>query len=518
MGTRTGSLLAKFAIIFTLFTLIALAMSGVITFIQQTRIYKSQKEESLQEIASYLETVIEKDGEFFGYYTRYLTNHYSEIQIPVDFTSEDIETSRLAFSTKFAELYPSKVLGKDLSFDDLPKELKELFTVYYHEYYLDLFEKARADFNVPFTYVCIPTGEALHMYWMIDVDRVARESDGFMDLCFSGLMPYEKHQCMWQTWETGKRVRGYDYYDNEYGRTYAYYTPLIIQGNKLGVIGVEVEIANVDKAILSNSIRQIFFVGLALIVLVVLLLLYIYRAYISKLEHIKKNIREYTQNKDASVAKSIEGEATGNDEISVLALQVSSMILELENYMKSLLETAKELRDTQQKADAMSELATKDALTGIRNKTAYDAAVQKLEWKMHGEICEFAIAMIDLNYLKRLNDTFGHDKGNIAIKKLCHIVCHIFAHSPVFRIGGDEFVVILTGEDFENRERLCRAFTDKLSELAGQAELDPWEKVSASIGIATYDRAVDETVDNVFKRADKAMYAHKKEMKALREP
>ena len=193
------------------------------------------------------------------------------------------------------------------------------------------------------------------------------------------------------------------------------------------------------------------------------------------------------------------------------------MILELENYIKSLFETSKALRDTQERADAMSELATKDALTGIRNKTSYDQEVKKLEWKMGGdENLQFAIAMIDLNYLKRLNDTFGHDKGNIAIKKLCYIVCHIFEHSPVFRIGGDEFVVILLGEDFERRDTLCSIFNSKLEEIKENTDLEPWEKVSASIGIAVYDKSIDSNVDNVFKRADKEMYQRKKEMKANR--
>ena len=50
---------------------------------------------------------------------------------------------------------------------------------------------------------------------------------------------------------------------------------------------------------------------------------------------------------------------------------------------------------------------------------------------------KLGIAIVDLNFLKKINDTYGHEKGNLAIKKLCFIICHIFQHSPVFRIGGD---------------------------------------------------------------------------------
>ena len=193
------------------------------------------------------------------------------------------------------------------------------------------------------------------------------------------------------------------------------------------------------------------------------------------------------------------------------------MILELENYMKSLVETTNKLGEAQEHADAMRELANKDALTGIRNKTAYDKEIRRIEWEMQVETGkQFGIAMIDLNFLKPINDTYGHEQGNIAIKKLCHMVCSIFDHSPVFRIGGDEFVVILENDDYENVDDLVAQLNEKLKELSTDTTLEPWERISAAIGIARYDPITDNSVANVFKRADKAMYLHKREMKAIR--
>ena len=405
-----------------------------------------------------------------------------------------------------------------MSFDEMPDELNQAYTVYNHEYYLDLFEKARETYDLSYTYMVVPTGEPLHMFYLFDAVRDTRASDGFLNLCDDVYEALERHRCMWEAWETGKSPAGYDYYDNEYGRTYAYYVPLLINGEKMGVIGVEVEIANVNKAILNNSLRQIAMVGAVLVVCVALMLVVIYKNYIAKLSHLQKSVRAYAESKDADITSDIERDATGKDEISVLALQVSAMIMELENYMARLLDTAQALRSTQEKADALNELATKDALTGIRNKTAYDNEVRHLEWKMSSEEgFQFGIAMVDLNFLKRLNDTFGHEQGNIAIQKLCYIICHTFEHSPVFRIGGDEFVVILENNDFANRDVLTAAFNQKLEALAADESLEPWERVSASIGIAVYDSSIDSSVANVFKRADKAMYQRKKEMKAVRE-
>ena len=161
-------------------------------------------------------------------------------------------------------------------------------------------------------------------------------------------------------------------------------------------------------------------------------------------------------------------------------------------------------------------MANKDALTGIRNRAAYEKEMQRLEWELADGETDFAIAMIDLNFLKRINDTYGHEQGNYAIKKLCYIVCHVFEHSPVFRTGGDEFVVILKNEDFKNRDKLTEEFYSQLELLGGDESLEPWEKISAAIGVAVYDKEYDSSVDNVLKRADEIMYACKKDMKAVR--
>ena len=121
---------------------------------------------------------------------------------------------------------------------------------------------------------------------------------------------------------------------------------------------------------------------------------------------------------------------------------------------------------------------------------------------------------MDLNYLKKINDTYGHDKGDIAITKLCRMVCRIFSHSPVFRIGGDEFAVFIIGEDYDNYDRLIADFYFRLDEMAKDESLEPWEKVSAASGTAFYDEKKDADLDSLFKRADHIMYERKKEMKA----
>jgi len=115
-----------------------------------------------------------------------------------------------------------------------------------------------------------------------------------------------------------------------------------------------------------------------------------------------------------------------------------------------------------------------------------------------------------------INDNYGHDKGDISIRKLCDLVCEIFDHSPVFRIGGDEFVVVLQNNDYENIESLVAQFEQRAAEISADSELNPWERISAAIGYALYDETLDTDADSVLTRADMAMYKCKRAMKQAR--
>ena len=203
-----------------------------------------------------------------------------------------------------------------------------------------------------------------------------------------------------------------------------------------------------------------------------------------------------------------------HDEFSDLAENMRKMESDINNKINELTRINKELVASQEETQRMTELANKDALTGVRNKIAYDEEVRKLNEKISKkEELHFGIAMVDLNYLKSINDDYGHNSGDSALIKLCNIICAIFAHSPVFRVGGDEFVIILRGKDYKNSTKLLKIFNDKIDELNEDEELLPAEKVSAAIGYSKYNAKKDTCVDDVFKRADQAMYIRKREMK-----
>ena len=151
-----------------------------------------------------------------------------------------------------------------------------------------------------------------------------------------------------------------------------------------------------------------------------------------------------------------------------------------------------------------------DALTSVKNKGAFTSAIEALQGQMDAdrEQMAFAIGVFDCDDLKLVNDRYGHDKGDIYLKTACRLICTVFQHSPVFRIGGDEFAVILRNDDYDNRAELVRLFEQRSGEI-NAANAERWKQVRIAMGIAVYDDHVDHSVVDVVHRADKIMYTNK---------
>ncbi|MBR5049900.1 MAG: EAL domain-containing protein [Desulfovibrio sp.] len=155
------------------------------------------------------------------------------------------------------------------------------------------------------------------------------------------------------------------------------------------------------------------------------------------------------------------------------------------------------------------EFANRDALTGVKTKHVFAGAEEQWNSRIaSGERIAFAVVVCDVNGLKTVNDTLGHKAGDQLIKDAAALVCTIFKHSPVYRIGGDEFVAVLSGSDYDDRLDLIRILQEKVEQnvaaggvvlASGMAEFDSWDKCFA----------------DVFNRADQVMYENKKMLKSV---
>ncbi len=219
-------------------------------------------------------------------------------------------------------------------------------------------------------------------------------------------------------------------------------------------------------------------------------------------DHITRPLRELTEAAGQLNAGNYDFELnyTGNDELGILTSAFRRLIRHLKVHIGDL-----------------SNRAYADALTSVRNKGAFDIYVRELEETLFRapDSPRFAVGVFDCDNLKTINDQYGHDKGDIYLQTASALICRVFQHSPVFRIGGDEFAVILQHDDYRNRNALIRLFDAGNAEICASAR-EPWEQTRISMGIAEFNPNTDSCVGDVTRRADKRMYENKRKRKAAR--
>ncbi|MBQ9550058.1 MAG: diguanylate cyclase [Lachnospiraceae bacterium] len=155
-------------------------------------------------------------------------------------------------------------------------------------------------------------------------------------------------------------------------------------------------------------------------------------------------------------------------------------------------------------------LARRDELTGVKNKTAYRELEQAVQTNMDKDMdyLPFAIIVCDTNDLKKINDSEGHVAGDGYIKASAKLLCDIFVHSPVFRVGGDEFVVFLRGNDYLARQELMEKLHNTVRE-----NMKKGSGPVLAAGVSEYIPETDSLVSDIFDRADREMYEDKQFLK-----
>lgn len=285
-------------------------------------------------------------------------------------------------------------------------------------------------------------------------------------------------------------------------------------GNLVCQVGCDVGMDDIVKA------RRIFFMYvLAGAILFTLFVLYcaiklLNRIIIKPMGAITTEMKHFSPSNSKNYEDSgvLNLNIKSNDEIEDIYNEIRSMQIRILDYLQDIVQIRAEKEKVESDIGEMSRKAYQDSLTSVGNKSAYLKKAAELDEKIGKDNFEFAIVMVDVNFLKNINDTHGHTFGDDYLKGCCKKVCHIYKHSPVFRIGGDEFVVILTGEDFEKRNELIAAVRDSFEKSYADSNQKPWMRYSAAVGMAEFS-AGDKSVEEVFKRADQAMYETKVEFK-----
>ncbi len=390
---------------------------------------------------------------------------------------------------------------------------------------LTFMDSIMEDFDIHYLYIVVPViGNG--RYGMINIlsadTAYGRETDPdgyylgyFMDDVYdmSTLELYQK------VMETDEKV----FFKNFSSWGYDYTAAQALKNNageRYAMLCVDIEVYDVQR-----SIRTFTIINIVLIVVLGFLFITIFLIWMNK------NITEPISKLEKSVvsfAKKSHGHTDPeqldyddphihtHNEVESLSEAVIQMSTDIRQYAKHIIDAEGKVADMKSQVSHMDMLAYQDALTHVKNKAWYDKIQERVDGDIAKGKARFGILMADLNNLKRINDNYGHEHGNDYIFGACHIICVIFDHSPVFRIGGDEFVVLLENRDYDNKEKLIEQLKAAYEHTSSDETKEPWERFSAAVGVAIYDANTDKTMNDVFKRADELMYKDKQETKMAR--
>lgn len=165
------------------------------------------------------------------------------------------------------------------------------------------------------------------------------------------------------------------------------------------------------------------------------------------------------------------------------------------------LETNQELIKTLEKVEKM---ATEDPLTKLHNRAYFrNVADYEIE-KQKRYLEDLSLIMFDIDYFKRVNDTYGHDIGDLVLVTLSKtILDSVRKTDSLARWGGEEFVVLLPNTSLEN----AGVAAEQLRKIISKIHLPPVGHITCSFGVSTFKS--EDTLDSFMKRADEALYEAK---------
>ncbi len=298
-------------------------------------------------------------------------------------------------------------------------------------------------------------------------------------------------------------------YVDEWGEFYSAYTPVFdSEGNVAGIVGVDFAASWFDEQIMAQM-RTAIIVGVSSLVvgaLVVLVIMSRYRHRFTKvyreLESLADDVENLTTEVMSSPGTKVEDvvqssesdllvDGTHTSDIDAMGQKIRLMQAELRTHIERI-----------------QQQAYSDALTGVGNKAAYVEVINRLSDEIDKGTAAFIVAVFDINRLKQVNDTHGHDEGDRVIIDAASALTQTFGRSCAFRVGGDEFIVIIEHTTPEEMASHLSAFEDALSVINQRPdrELLP---VSVSKGWCSYQPDTTKDYQSVFRLADEAMYDDK---------
>ena len=190
---------------------------------------------------------------------------------------------------------------------------------------------------------------------------------------------------------------------------------------------------------------------------------------------------------------------------STLSLKAITLIKE----RKARVKAERELKRINKK---LEELSITDQLTKLHNRRFYDEIFERELQRARRSGINFNVILFDIDYFKRLNDTYGHLEGDKALIAISVVLRNVFKRPSdfVFRIGGEEFCIIVSNETLENILDLTKQLRESIAVLKiDNKESTVSQYLTISVGIVSKIPDKDDTMDVIVKKVDEQLYLAK---------
>ncbi|EPR7550696.1 GGDEF domain-containing protein [Vibrio fluvialis] len=236
--------------------------------------------------------------------------------------------------------------------------------------------------------------------------------------------------------------------------------------------------------------------GISAVVLGFLLTVYIVQIILQRIKRIQGDIKTLNASLD-------QGDSLSQETVSKITTK--DELAELEHDIKAVMSRlAKEITCREQVEKQLLTLATQDKLTGAYNRHKWEEQINmQLNLAQRGGY-PFGLILLDVDYFKRVNDQFGHQVGDQLLKRMVsELQQRIRSTDMLFRLGGEEFAILLPMQDIESACKLAESLRSQMELL----QVDNLPAFTISIGVTSYHDMDSEA--SIFRRADMALYRAK---------
>jgi len=215
----------------------------------------------------------------------------------------------------------------------------------------------------------------------------------------------------------------------------------------------------------------------------------------------------------ASLQNSL-GEISNSEGVEQIKAVVQSLALETQKMQQSnaqlqvkLKESSQEITSLRQNLEDVQREAMTDALTGIANRKMFDATLRQRAMEAMEDGGTLCLALTDIDFFKKFNDTYGHQTGDQVLKLVAKILQgNVKGNDLAARYGGEEFALVLPNTEMDNARILCDKIRDAVSSkrIRNKSTGEEMGNITLSIGVALFRPG--ESLSDFIHRSDEGLY------------